>query len=387
MNSQWKLLTAALAIFSMLFLCYSALAGESANYKSYPQVSDNSGGRSVSSTYQARASTGQPAIGPSESTTGTFFAGYLYSACAMPAPKTNKNIAISRLQSIRHLFRSESDKRKADEAILHIENSLNSLLWMSPWRLNQSRRDKQHMDGFGPGGQPTEEGLILVELDGQSYLGEKRSGDEVFKHEKEAAKKIKELLNKKLPPGAILELLAAAGNLMEADSMLASIKIVEADLSGGNPQEMRKARVNMMKAERQKQKANPEYGEVVDFYGKAWHRAVKAEEKGGGIPGVQVGLLQDSKPVFALGKLYPNPSRLNASVAFGIAEPCRVRLRIYDVTGRLVRTLVDEERHPGYYSCQWDSRDERGERVASGTYICRMTAGSYASARMLVLAR
>lgn len=388
MNRQWKLLTAALAIFSTLLLFSLALAGESANYRSYPQVLDNSGGRSTSSGYQARASIGQPVVGPSESDAGTFYAGYLYGAYALPAPTTNKRIAISRLESIRHLL-SDPDKMKADDAIRELKQSLDDRFWLGAWRLCQSKRSKPHIDGYIPDDPPARGEMILGgPKDDWVYIGEKRFGDFAMKMEKSAAKKVKEiLLTKKLSSEVVAQLLATAGNIMTADSTLAQVKIVEAELSGGDPAELQKAREDMAKAEREKRRPHPEYGEVVDFYNMAWHHAVRAEEEGGGSGNLQVASIQDSKPVFALGKPYPNPSRSGSIVRFGIAEQCDVSLRIYDVTGRLIRTLVDAEKLPGYYMCDWDSRDDSGKDVASGTYVFRLIAGSFTSARVLVVVR
>jgi hypothetical protein len=390
MNRERKFLTAALAIFSTMLLFTYALAGESASYRSYPQVMDNGGGKSISAGYQARASIGQPVVGPSESATGTFYAGFLYTAYAHPAPSTNKNIAISRLEQLKP-FMSEPDQRKVEEAIEDIEESLDPNLWLGAWRLSHLKREKEYMDGLieTDGGV---KGSVIVEIeqDDDLYLGEKRHGDQVFKREKEAAKKVKVLTHKKVHTEMLAELVATAVNIMAADSTLAQVKIMEAELSGGDPAELQKARDAMFKAEREKQKKNPEYGEVVDFYGKAWHHAVRAEEKGGGGLGpgnVQVATLEATGPVYAMGKPYPNPSRAGSVLRFGVAEDCDVSLRVYDATGRLVRTLVDESRAAGYYACEWDTKDERGQAVASGTYIYRLIAGPFASARMVVVVR
>jgi flagellar hook assembly protein FlgD len=49
-----------------------------------------------------------------------------------------------------------------------------------------------------------------------------------------------------------------------------------------------------------------------------------------------------------------------------------VNLQIYSVTGQLVRTLVNEKQKAGKYSALWNSRDEKGKRVASGIYFYRL---------------
>ena len=54
-----------------------------------------------------------------------------------------------------------------------------------------------------------------------------------------------------------------------------------------------------------------------------------------------------------------------------------VSLRVYDVSGRLVRTLVDGEKGAGYHTAVWDGRDDAGTEVASGVYFCRMEAEAF----------
>ena len=60
----------------------------------------------------------------------------------------------------------------------------------------------------------------------------------------------------------------------------------------------------------------------------------------------------------------------------GPEERVNVTLRIYDVTGRLIRVLVDEKREPGEHKTSWNGLNETGERAKSGIYFYRMTAGS-----------
>ncbi|MFQ5906801.1 MAG: FlgD immunoglobulin-like domain containing protein [bacterium] len=53
-----------------------------------------------------------------------------------------------------------------------------------------------------------------------------------------------------------------------------------------------------------------------------------------------------------------------------------VNLSVYDVSGRLVRRLIDEERLPGYYRTVWDATDESGNAVPAGSYFCRLSVGN-----------
>ena len=73
-----------------------------------------------------------------------------------------------------------------------------------------------------------------------------------------------------------------------------------------------------------------------------------------------------------LGQNYPNPFSLSTVIPFTLDERTRVKLRVYDITGRLVRELVDEERPPGLYG---DVTFEGGS-LASGIYIYRLVTDS-----------
>jgi flagellar hook assembly protein FlgD len=64
-----------------------------------------------------------------------------------------------------------------------------------------------------------------------------------------------------------------------------------------------------------------------------------------------------------------------------------VNLSIYDVRGRLVRTLVDGPLSATEHRLAWDGRDGTGNPVASGVYFCRLTSRSFVGSRKLVVVR
>lgn len=64
-----------------------------------------------------------------------------------------------------------------------------------------------------------------------------------------------------------------------------------------------------------------------------------------------------------------------------------VALRIFDVSGRLVRTIVNGHQTPGSKSFTWNGTDDHGQGVASGLYFYRMAARGFASTRKMVLLR
>jgi photosystem II stability/assembly factor-like uncharacterized protein len=81
----------------------------------------------------------------------------------------------------------------------------------------------------------------------------------------------------------------------------------------------------------------------------------------------------------ALVSIVPNPSPRATTIAYRVPGPGRVTVRIHDVTGRLVRTLVDEDRRAGIYIVDWDGCDAAGRLVASGTYHAEFETASGAS--------
>jgi hypothetical protein len=108
--------------------------------------------------------------------------------------------------------------------------------------------------------------------------------------------------------------------------------------------------------------------------------------------------LVESSPPGALAEREPRADRLHAgdfapargerTIRFDLAAPSRpVRIGIYDVAGRLVRTLLDEVVPPGAHSIRWDGLGASGDELVSGVYFLRMRAGSFESARRLVLVR
>jgi hypothetical protein len=83
----------------------------------------------------------------------------------------------------------------------------------------------------------------------------------------------------------------------------------------------------------------------------------------------------------------PNPFGPETKISFGLSSSGQVSLSIYDTAGRLVRSLIDEERPAGRYDTLWDGRDANARPVASGIYYCRLRAGSFASTRGMVFTR
>jgi hypothetical protein len=88
----------------------------------------------------------------------------------------------------------------------------------------------------------------------------------------------------------------------------------------------------------------------------------------------------------ALHQNVPNPFNPTTTIRFDVPKDgAHVTLTVHDVSGRLVRTLVDTHRGAGQWSVQWSGDDDRGVRVASGVYFYQMRAGSFVQTRKMVL--
>ena len=89
----------------------------------------------------------------------------------------------------------------------------------------------------------------------------------------------------------------------------------------------------------------------------------------------------------ALHQNSPNPFNPSTTIRYYLPERMRVRLEVFDVSGRLVARLADGEQSPGEKAMQWDGRSMRGERASSGVYYYRLQAGKEVISRMMVLLR
>ncbi len=72
---------------------------------------------------------------------------------------------------------------------------------------------------------------------------------------------------------------------------------------------------------------------------------------------------------FALLQNYPNPFNPTTTIEYQLPKNGKVAIRIFDVIGKLIRTLVDEDKNEGVHRIQWDSKNNFGQMVASGMYI------------------
>jgi len=91
--------------------------------------------------------------------------------------------------------------------------------------------------------------------------------------------------------------------------------------------------------------------------------------------------------LLASAQNYPNPFNPTTVIRFHLRESGKIRLKIYDLTGKLVRTLLDGELQAGEQKIFWDGRDQQGQTVASGVYFYELVAGSKIERKKMSLVR
>jgi len=101
-----------------------------------------------------------------------------------------------------------------------------------------------------------------------------------------------------------------------------------------------------------------------------------------GIMGISEYAKEENYPAsVSLSKSFPNPFLIETILTYGIPfhktnnqlKKITVKLRIFDATGRRIKTLVDEKKLPGFYKTFWNGRDDSGNTVGHGIYFARLT--------------
>jgi hypothetical protein len=121
-----------------------------------------------------------------------------------------------------------------------------------------------------------------------------------------------------------------------------------------------------------------------------WHYRLKQVDLDGTIhfgSDVAVNVLADAAQnalpkAFALHQNYPNPFNPSTTLRYDVPAPSHVTLRVYNVLGQVVATLVDELQQPGYKSIEFN-----GSRIASGVYFYRLEAGTFSATKQMVVVK
>jgi hypothetical protein len=88
---------------------------------------------------------------------------------------------------------------------------------------------------------------------------------------------------------------------------------------------------------------------------------------------------------FMLQPAWPNPAQGDTHLRFSLSTAGPVAMRVYDLEGRSIRTLIDGEEPPGNHLVSWNGRDDAGHHVPSGPYFVRLTRGNQVMSRAVVM--
>jgi PKD repeat protein len=83
---------------------------------------------------------------------------------------------------------------------------------------------------------------------------------------------------------------------------------------------------------------------------------------------------------FSLSQNYPNPFNPSTVIKYSVAEETLVTMKVYDILGIELVTLVNEKKTPGFYELNFG-----GEKLPSGVYVYRIEAGSFTSSKKMLL--
>ena len=88
---------------------------------------------------------------------------------------------------------------------------------------------------------------------------------------------------------------------------------------------------------------------------------------------------------FAISQNYPNPFNPTTNIDYAVSGQSFVSVKVYNLLGQEVRTLVSEEKGVGTYTATWDGKDNVGKEVPSGMYVYKMLAGSFSETKKMML--
>jgi hypothetical protein len=95
----------------------------------------------------------------------------------------------------------------------------------------------------------------------------------------------------------------------------------------------------------------------------------------------------DVPMINSMSQNFPNPFNPTTTIAFGLRSKQHVTIKIFDVAGRLVKTLVNEVRDAGHYTVIWDGTNDISSSVASGVYFYKMNTKEFEQTKKMVLLR
>ena len=100
----------------------------------------------------------------------------------------------------------------------------------------------------------------------------------------------------------------------------------------------------------------------------------------------QVSIIDETLPItYNLYNAYPNPFNPVTTLQYDLPENANVNITIYDIMGRIVKTMVNTQQNAGYKSIQWNATNNLGQPVSAGLYLYTIQAGKFRQTKKMVL--
>ena len=90
---------------------------------------------------------------------------------------------------------------------------------------------------------------------------------------------------------------------------------------------------------------------------------------------------------FQLFQNYPNPFNAETIIKYELPRRSKVTMKIYNLFGQEITTLLDQEKEAGSYQVRWEGNNALGRPVASGIYLIRFEAGEFVKIKKMVVIR
>jgi FlgD Ig-like domain len=88
---------------------------------------------------------------------------------------------------------------------------------------------------------------------------------------------------------------------------------------------------------------------------------------------------------YRLEQNYPNPFNPSTTIRYSISSPEKISVKIYNISGQLIKEIVNEHSQAGEYDVIWDGKNNFGQKVSSGTYFYQLTSRNYIDAKKMIL--
>ena len=100
----------------------------------------------------------------------------------------------------------------------------------------------------------------------------------------------------------------------------------------------------------------------------------------------QTSIIKPTVPItFYLHNPYPNPFNPNTTIRYDLPEDEFVTIKVYDMLGNFVSSLINKNQISGYKSLQWDATNNKGQPVSAGVYLYSIEAGEFRQTKKMVL--